>query len=78
MSATDTAYHQKRAAFESGRQQGVAEGIVKGAQELMDRLRKADHVREGDWDGGDVVEVVEQWLKDHGIDTRIPEDVADE
>ena len=53
-------------------QQGVTEGIVTAADELWTRLLEAGVTPAGDWNGGDVVNVVDQWLQDHGVDTSLP------
>lgn len=60
-------------------QQGVTDGILLAADELWDRLRARDGcVTGGDWCGGDVIEVVDRWLQDHGVETGEPEEETGE
>lgn len=51
---------------------GHYEGIRDAAQYLMDRLRQGG-CRDDDWNGGDVVEMVDAWLQAHGVDTHVYE-----
>jgi hypothetical protein len=56
---------------------GLADGIEAGARELMELLIRKG-ISNGDWNGGDVVEVVDQWLQDHGVNTELPDDEEEE
>lgn len=52
---------------------GYGTGVREAAEDLMVRLREAG-VRDGYWNGGDVVSVVEAWLQDKGVDTSVQPD----
>ena len=56
------------AAFDDGHECGVSDA----AEDLMSKLRSAG-VRDEDWNGGDVVEVLDTWLKAQGVDTSVYE-----
>ena len=56
----------------NGMEDAFSDGQRTAAQDLMDALRKAG-VHDDDWNGGDVVTVVERWLRDNGVDTHVPD-----
>jgi hypothetical protein len=56
---------------------GLADGKRQAAQHLFDLLVDAG-ISNGDWNGGDVVEVVDQWLTYQGVETTLDESDDDE
>lgn len=52
------------------------QGKTEAAQELFARL-VARGISDENWNGGDVVEVVDTWLQEHGIDTAEPYDKSE-
>ncbi len=54
--------------MESARQAAMHDA----AEELMERLRRRG-VTDENWNGGDVVEVVDTWLQEKGVDTSQPD-----
>lgn len=53
-----------------------AKGVQAAAEELFARL-VAKGISDENWNGGDVVEVVDSWLQGHGIDTSEPYGTAE-